>query len=168
MDEEAAVYFMGVISGSRAYSMALWMRNEIVEEDSITLYDVPVIVFSGHEADTFGFQNGSWLRANLVLNKSIKQKWVWSDTATMMPELVVETVRSFRLKVNLSIIYSCKRLLTGVVPLLDAEFNRPHRRYTILQAHVVNIVPVNQPARHKDAPNADPFSNMPPPGPSTA
>ena len=117
VDEEAAVYFMGVISGPEAYSMALWMRNEIVEEDSITLYDVPVIVFSGHEADTFGFQNGSWLRANLVLNKSIKQKWVWSDTATMMPELVVETVRSFRLKVNLSIIYSCKRLLTGGVPL---------------------------------------------------
>ena len=168
VDEEAAVYFVEVISGPRAYSMAVWMRNETVEEHSITLYDIPVIVFSGHEADTFSFQNASWLRANLVLNKSIEQKWVWSDTVTMMPELVVKTVRSFHLKVNLSIIYSCKRLLTGGVPLLDAEFNWPHRRYTILQAHMVNIVPVNQQARHKDAPNADPFSNMPPPGPSTA
>ena len=168
VDEEAAVYFVEVISGPRAYSMAVWMRNETVEEHSITLYDIPVIVFSGHEADTFSFQNASWLRANLVLNKSIEQKWVWSDTVTMMPELVVKTVRSFHLKVNLSIIYSCKRLLIGGVPLLDAEFNQSRRRYTILQAHVVNIVPVNQPARHKDAPNADPFSNMPPPGPSTA
>ena len=168
VDEEAAVYFVGVISGPRAYSMALWMRNETVEEDSITLYDVPVIVFSGHDADTFGFQNASWLRANLILNKSIERKWVWSDTATMRPELVVKTVRSFHLKVNLSIIYSCKRLLIGGVPLLDAEFNQSRRRYTILQAHVVNIVPVNPPARHGDTPNADPFSNMPPPGPSTA
>ena len=86
VDEVAAIYFVGVISGPRAYSMALWMRNKTI----------------------------------------------------------------------------------GGVPLLDAEFNQPQRRYAILQAHVVNIVPVNQSSRHKDVPNADPFSNMPPPGPSTA
>ena len=168
VDEEADVFFVGVISGPRAYSMARWMRNETVEADSITLYDVPVFMFSGHEADAFGFQNGSWLRAHLVLKKSIKQKWVWGATATMMPELVVETVRSFHLRVNLSIVYSCRRFLMGGVPLLDPVYNYPRHSHHTLRAHVVNIMPVNQPFRQRLAPNEDPSSNMAPPGPSTA
>ena len=42
VDEDAAAYFVGIISGPRAHSMALWMRNETVEEDYIMLYDVAV------------------------------------------------------------------------------------------------------------------------------
>ena len=75
-DEATGHFFVGLVSGPRAYSMARWMKNETVEAESMTLNGIPVIMFSGHEANTSNHPNGSWLRANLILTKSITQRWV--------------------------------------------------------------------------------------------
>ena len=51
-DEATGYFFVGLVSGPKAYSMARWMRNETVEAESMTLNGIPVIMFSGHEANT--------------------------------------------------------------------------------------------------------------------
>ena len=160
--EATGYFFVGLVSGPRAYSMASWMRNETVEAESMTLNGIPVIMFSGHEANTSDHQNGSWVRANLIHTKSINQQWVWSSTKTKMPPRVVKTFHSFELTVNLSTIYSCRSLLLDGVPLLEELANKPPK-FIQLGAQVVNIIPVNLAAQPTNVVKVGPFSSMSPP-----
>ena len=159
IDAQHSYFYIGVVSGEKAYSMAHWMTSD--NDNSMVLQGIPIIAISASSAQGSDHVLASWRMGSLHLDAQVQPGWSWNQfTSSMLPPVANQITRSFTLTINTLPTYRCIGYGADAVPALRVEGPLIMGQVRALPANIVELDRLNL--------QAHPFNlrKLPPPPPS--
>ena len=136
-DTDGSLY-VGFLSGQQAGLMASWLRNEQGTADTISIENVPVIIFSADNPSNF--QVAKWTYGTVHCDKTVSTKWSWGKGKNKLPPQPSYTYRSFQLGVIIGATYRCVGFSNTGVPQLDlAHCDGAGGHWILMQGQCIQI-----------------------------
>ena len=136
-DGDGSLY-IAFLAGAHANQMGAWMRNDPGTNDTISIEDVPVIIFSADNPSNF--QVARWTYGTVHCDKTVSSKWSWGRGKNKLPPQPQYTYRLFQLGVIIGPTYRCVGFSSTGVPRLDlTHCDGAGGHWILMQAQVIQI-----------------------------